>query len=340
MINSGVHIVRKLLADGTPRWHVYAYRGGPRIHTADGPRPIIGPEILDAAHEARLGERRPTEGTLAAVIADYKADDAYTRLADSTRHDYARCLDRISDTFGHGRLAAFNDPRMRAEIIAWRDTAKGTPRAADMNVSVFSTLLKWAHDRGLVRVNIAAGIPTIARSNRSDVIWTPEIWRAVAEHAPPHLMQALRLGALTGLRQGDLIELQWANVGRKSIVVETRKRKARAVVPLLDELSALLDEIAGGGTREGHILLNSRKKPWTSDGLRAVWQKVRTKAGVQNVHFHDLRGTYVTWLATKRLTNEEIARIIGWSVEHVSQIRNRYVDEAKVIVSIVDRLQA
>jgi integrase len=55
---------------------------------------------------------------------------------------------------------------------------------------------------------------------------------------------------------------------------------------------------------------------------------------------HDLRGTYVTWLAVKGLTDEQIARIVGWTARKVSQIRARYVDEARVVISLVDRLTA
>ncbi|WP_255504600.1 hypothetical protein [Novosphingobium sp. EMRT-2] len=55
---------------------------------------------------------------------------------------------------------------------------------------------------------------------------------------------------------------------------------------------------------------------------------------------HDLRGTYVTFLASKRLTDDEISRIIGWTAKRVSEIRARYVDEARVVISLVERLSA
>ena len=45
-------------------------------------------------------------------------------------------------------------------------------------------------------------------------------------------------------------------------------------------------------------------------------------------------------LAMKGLTDEQIARIIGWSAKRVSEIRARYVDEARVVISLVERLTA
>lgn len=35
---TGLHVVKKATKDG-PRWHVYAYRGGPNILTVEGARP-------------------------------------------------------------------------------------------------------------------------------------------------------------------------------------------------------------------------------------------------------------------------------------------------------------
>jgi hypothetical protein len=40
------------------------------------------------------------------------------------------------------------------------------------------------------------------------------------------------------------------------------------------------------------------------------------------------------------LTDEEIARIIGWTAKRIGEIRARYVDEARVLVSLIDRLSA
>lgn len=55
---------------------------------------------------------------------------------------------------------------------------------------------------------------------------------------------------------------------------------------------------------------------------------------------HDLRGTYVTFLASKRLTDDEISHIIGWTAKRISEIRACYVDEARFVISLVERLSA
>lgn len=206
---------------------------------------------------------------------------------------------------------------------------------------MMATLLGWAMENGMVSVNVAARIRQLHHVNKADLVWEPRHWQSIAAHWAkeklnlPHLKDALDLARMTGLRLGDLVRLDWSDVGEKAIVLTTRKRGGRAVIPILPELRSHLD---AREHRTGTVLRNSRKKAWTESGLGSVFQKAKPEGFDRTIH--DLRGTYVTFLAMKGLTDEEIARIVGWTAKRVSEIRARYVDEARVIVSLVDRLTA
>ena len=360
---TGVHVVRKPLASGIDSWNVYAWRGGPSIHKCTGPRPVITQAILSAAlaAQAKATGRKSIE-SLDDVIDQYRASPEFTRLAPRTQTDYAMWLTRISGEFGPAPVAAFNDQRMRREVIEWRDKWAHQPRSADRASVMMGTLLGWAMERAIVTINVAARIPQMHQVNKSDQVWEARHWQAVADAKdkdgqpamPSHLMDVIQLGHLTGLRLGDLVHLTWEQVGDKAIVIEhTRKRKRRAVIPILPELRTLLqrleatipkdrDEATGKRTgeqrRTGPVLRNSRGDGWGESGVKSVWQRVKPK-GFDRV-LHDLRGTYVTFLAAHRLTDQEIARIVGWTPQRVGEIRARYVDEERVIVSLVDRLSA
>jgi integrase len=323
------------LASGIVRWNVYAWRGGPCIHRQDGARPIITPALLSQAMAARqdASSKAPAD-RFSAILAAYRASPEFERLADSTQRDYRRILDRIDEQFGTAPIAAFEDRRMRREIIEWRDQWRGQPRTADKATVTIATVLGWAVHNALLTVNVAAGINHLHSADKSDQVWEDRHWEALAD-APAHLLQALRLASMTGLRLGDLVRLDWSQVGEKSIILTTRKRKGRAVIPVVPELRAFLDSIGGGA---GAVLRNSRGKPWSESGLGTVFQRSKPEGFDRTMH--DLRGTYVTWLAIKGLTDDEIARIVGWTSQRIAGIRGRYVDEARVIVSLVDRLSA
>ncbi|WP_408585965.1 tyrosine recombinase XerC [Novosphingobium sp.] len=358
---SGLHVVRKPAAAGLDRWYVYAWRGGPCIHKAAGPRPVIGPELLSAAMKARAEVLGETVESLDDVIDEYRAAPEFTGLAASTQRDYRLWLDRISGKFGNAPIGAFEDQRMRREIIAWRDEWAHQPRTADKASVTMATLLGWAQERGIITVNVAARIKQLHHVNKADQVWEARHWLAVEQArkpakagqtqgdplVPPHIMDALHLARLTGLRLGDLVRVSWEQLGEKAIVIDrTRKRKSRAVIPVFPDLRKLLDQLAakipqdkdGNRPRTGAILRNSRGGQWTESGLESSWHKSKPE-GFDRV-LHDLRGTFVTFLAGQRLTDQEIARIVGWTAQRIAEIRARYVDEERVIVSLVNRLSA
>lgn len=336
---TGLHLVKKPVKGGV-RWYVYAYRGGPCIHTADGGRPTITPALLEKAFDTK--RQGAPVGTISWLAAQYRADGDFTERAEETKRDYRKSLDRIEEEYGAAPLSAFEDRRMRGEIIKWRDKWRNQPRTADKLTVMLGTLLSWGVDRGYVAINVAAGIKQIHKADRSDLIWEPHHWAAIEAKdnkgepiCPPHLMDALKLASITGLRLGDLVAFDWKHVHANAIIVVTKKRKGRAVIPITPELRTWLD---ARPNREGPVLVNSRGKGWTESGLGSVFQKMKPDGFDRTIH--DLRGTFVTWLATKGLTDEEISRIVGWTAKRVGAVRARYVDEARVVVELTKRLSA
>lgn len=337
-----LHIVTKRRRGKPDLHYVYAWRGGPQIYSCEGVKPTITPDLLGAQMKARqesLGYHTPDIDSL---IADYEASPDYTGCAKSTLKDYRLWLTRISERFGCTPIEVFEDRRMRGDIIDWRNTWAEQPRTADKASVMMSTLLNWAVENGRLSVNVAAGIKQLHNVNKADQIWEDRHWKVMEALndkgepiCPAHVMDALKLASMTGLRLGDLVKLDWKHVGDKAIVLLTNKRKGRAVIPIVPELRRHLD---ARDHREGSVLRNSRGKPWTESGLGSVFQKAKPEGFDRTIH--DLRGTYATWLAVKGLTDEQIARIIGWTAKRVSEIRARYVDEARVVVSLVERLSA
>lgn len=334
-VRHGLHIIKRVIPSGT-RWYVYAWRGGPLIESVTGARPVVTSEWLDIAAGMRKEQRKAPRNCLTFMIQSYKVSPEYSNLAASTRRDYQRLLDRVNTEFGNAPIEAFEDRRMRSEIMAWRDKWAEKPCTADKHMVMISTLLEWGMQRGMLSLNVAAGIPNLHSADRSEIIWTDAEWTAITPHASAQLLTALRLCSLTGLRRGDLVGLVWENIKPSVIDVMTDKRKRRAVIPIFNELRDLLATL---GEREGSVLKNSRGQQWTASGLGGVYQKAKNAAGI-DVHIHDLRGTYVTYLCVKGLMNEDIARIVGWSSQTVEQVRFRYVDEMRVMSSLAERLNA
>lgn len=321
-------MVRKRLASGEDRYFVYAYRGGPRIHVQDRVRPAITQALLDKAYEERRHKGRPD--SFDSVINAYRNSPDFARLKPGTQRDYRTWLDRISQKWGTAPIRAFNAPDAKPTLIAWRDSMADTPRAADRAIGTLATVLGWAHDRGLVAHNPARGIKHLHKVNRADLIWEERHWQMVKDVAP-QVHRVLVLASLTGLRQGDLLNLTWEQVGPDYIATDTAKTGGEAVIPMHAELARTLM-----GPGKGPILRNSIGEPWTTSGFKSSWRTAKP-AGFDR-RFHDLRGTFVTRLCIAGFTDAEIADIIGWSADRIAAIRLRYVDRTRVAKARAERL--
>jgi len=339
----GVHIVARRQPGKPVRWYVYAWRGGPQIMaTTGGPRPALDAAALEQLLEARQDARQQPAGTFAALATEWRASAAWAALAPATRKIWGLTLATVQAKFGPVPLAVFEDRRVKGKIVAWRDTMAATPRKADYHIQVLRALLAYGRLTGQLAVNMAADIPQLYKGgNRAAIIWEPaevDAWQAAGQS----VRDAVNLARLTGLRRADLVELPQAAIKAHAIVWQTSKSgRARTVsVPILPALRTLLDDLATRPRQPSveTALVNSLGKAWTPGGLTASFTQERIRLALADKHLHDFRGTYVTELCLAGLTDQEIAGIAGWAPSGVAEIRRLYVDQARTVVAMGERL--
>jgi len=124
------------------------------------------------------------------------------------------------------------------------------------------------------------------------------------------------LALLTGQRQGDIIRLRWADIQDMGIHLQQSKTGKRMVIEINPELEQVLDQcwqLPGSGRDGGeHVLPTRTGKPYTSEGFRAVYQRVMRKWAAQGgsrFRYHDIRAL----AATKCATPEIAMRLLGHS---------------------------
>jgi integrase len=225
---------------------------------------------------------------------------------------------------------------MRRSIIKWRNRYAATPRAADMGIQVFSRLLSFGMEEGRLLNNLCFKLGRIYVADRSNLIWTEADLERLAKHASAEVMQAARLAALTGLRQTDLLRLCWTHIDANSIQVRTGKSRGRktADVPIYADLRAYLD---GLPRRAITVLVNTDGHPWKT-GFGSSWGEAKRAAGLDLLHFHDLRGTAATRFYMGGQSIREIANTMAWSEDQVEALINRYVKRDELMLDRIRRL--
>jgi integrase len=323
------------------RTYYYAWkgRGAPRLKSKPGSAEFVR-ELNEALATRRTGDKTKIDG----LVIAYRASDAYLDLADSTKRNWTRWLDRIRAHFGKLSIRQFDRPTIRTDIKQWRSKWKDQPRNADYAIQVLSALLSFAASDGKLGSNPCKEIDKLYDSDRSDIIWTDADLEKLREHASTEVFRAAKLASLTGLRQGDVLTLRWDQIGDLMIERETNKSRSKkrkwkkpkvAVIPLYGELREFLTSCPRTATT---VLTTSRGTPW--EGWGTGWNEAMRESGLseRNLHFHDLRGTAATKFYAADIPERHIAVMLGWSEEHVRSIITKYVNREAIIREQIARM--
>jgi integrase len=109
----------------------------------------------------------------------------------------------------------------------------------------------------------------------------------------------------TGMRAGEIVGLRWLDIDRTERAARLPKTKngASRAVPLSRAALALLDTLPPGEPQAPAFAV-------TSASLDALFRRARARAGLEDLHFHDLRHEATTRLA-RRLAVLDLAAMIG-----------------------------
>jgi len=121
-----------------------------------------------------------------------------------------------------------------------------------------------------------------------------EAQRLLAE-LPAHLRAMVRFSLATGLRQRNVMELEWSqvNLERRQAWIHPDQAKARKAiaVPLNAEAMVVLRQAQGSHSR---YVFTYKREPVKQVNTRA-WTQALERAGIKDFRWHDLRHTWASW---------------------------------------------
>ena len=120
----------------------------------------------------------------------------------------------------------------------------------------------------------------------------------------PPLLDAVKFAYLTGARQGEQLRLKLEHVDfeRRVCTFYDTKNGEDRYIPL---------------TRHAQSVLKTLSKvynyvfPITADCLKSAWNRIKTKSGIKDLRFHDLRHESVSRFFEMGLSIPEVALISG-----------------------------
>lgn len=327
----GIHRIRKQLADGSVREYHYAWRGkgAPKFWDSTSTVQIGSAEYL-AALAACAPKAAAAQGKFRAAIIAFMDSSDFTGLAPRTQSDMRKSFyhpsNGIDVKFGGAPMAAFDDPRIRAQALQWRDSIGG--KVGDDRIRHLQRVVGFAIDRNMIRQNHLREIRSVYKSNRAEIFWLPDEVEAFRKAAPAHVWRILAIALETGLRPGDLAQLSREHIHRtphgRRIVIWTQKRKRLASIPVTDRMAALIDALPHDQTR---LIVNKRGQPYQhenylGDAVSEWRDQIKLR---RELRLYDARGTAATRLLEAGADLKEIATHMGWSLKHAAEVIERYV---------------
>jgi len=214
-----------------------------------------------------------------------------------------------------GKSAADVKTKKRGRAIV-----SGGPGTAMRTMITFSAMLSWAVKRGIAKSNPAKGVPKLKCERQERFLATEEfaeLFKALREAeaegsvSPPHGM-IIRLLAFTGARKSEIMGLQWSEVDlpRNAIVLaESRSKTGAKRIPLPPQAIELLKN----RPRQGDYVfppLRSAKTGHTM-GLQKTWERVRTRAKLDDGYLHDLRHSFASMAVASGESLYVVQRALG-----------------------------
>ncbi len=243
--------------DAANKWHPLGKEYGPAMQKwAAMVKPVIGKQRMGAVMDAYIKEQLPAR-------------------KPRTQEDYLASIAMLRPVFGD----------MWPEDIEPKDIynymrLRNAPVRANRDVAVLSNVMNQAVRMGLINTNPCKQVRRNEETPRTREVLDSEI-AAYLPHCPIWMQAYIRLKLLTGLRQGDMLNIRLDQLRDDGLFVQTGKRGKRLLFTWSEDLRAAVDAIKALRHRVTSLyLFNSQRDgtAMTRSGFKSAWARAMAKA--------------------------------------------------------------
>jgi integrase len=120
----------------------------------------------------------------------------------------------------------------------------------------------------------------------------------------PLITPIIKLAVETGMRRGEILAIKRSHIDleQQALLIPETKTGHSRTIPLTSKALGILQSIPGEG---------DRIFPLSANAFRLAWERVKCRAGIEDLHFHDLRHEAISRFFEAGLTTPEVALISG-----------------------------
>jgi integrase len=137
---------------------------------------------------------------------------------------------------------------------------------------------------------------------------------ACKESTCQHLYTIVVLALSTGMRQMEILTLQWKDISLENgtIILHEMKNNERRCVPLTGHAYDLVKQLDADRKNLSTFLFPSKRistsKPYN---IRSAWDQAIGRAGIKDFRFHDLRHDFASQLLASGASLAQLSEVMG-----------------------------
>lgn len=293
---------------------------------------------------------QPTDITLAAYLAawieSYKAN-----IAPSTENGYRVNVRHISGILGAKKLQKVNAVDIESMYAELSEKLSGTSLLYVHRV--LSRALKQAVRQRLINSNPCAFVdpPKKNKDQGAQFIHANDVPKYLAALDGSYLYPAACLALFCGLRRGEVLGLQWADINNGKMAIRhnmtyTGLRAPKSgysrIIPITPPIKAMLQAQREKQNRHKEILWNKYHKSdfiVTYDDGKLIdprtfsncFKRILIRNGLPAVRFHDLRHTAASLMIMEGVDIKTVSEVLGHqSIKITADTYGHIADEHKL----------
>lgn len=334
---------------GSGIWHMsFMYRGEQvRRSTETTDRKLaqrIHDKVKGEIAEKRWFEKLPgEEKTFREMLEKYMNEH-------SARNKAPRSHIRDKSLANH-LLASFEDftlvditPKLIAEYKTNRRAEGASPRTVNYEL----TLMGHAFNLAIKEWEWCKENP-VRKVSKERVSNLRERWLTLKEEetllreSPKWLQEMITFAINTGLRQGEILNLQWAQVDlfRKTMVILEQKNKGKDTLPLNEKaLEVLKARAKVRHIKSNCVFYRANGTSIDASNLRRTFYSATRKAQIEDFHWHDLRHTFATRLVQAGVDIYTVQKLGRWkNISMVMRYAHHYPESLRAGIEVLDRVK-
>ena len=329
-------------------WHTCIRHNGKRIQKslktsnkklAIAREAMLRTGIVDGSHfKKTIGSKKTFRDMMDKFMKEHAP-----KVTGSMQNSYASSLNHLIPFFGDMNLLSMSRKEIsKYKVLRLDECAK--PATINRELAMLSKAFTLAlEDWEWINGNDKpfSKIPYEKENNERDRWLTEDDECRLIKHCPAWLSDIVVFALNTGLRQDELLSLQWSRVSfeREDMLIDKTKSGKPRAVPLNQIVINILNQRSKAKIRTIKDLVFptfSGTKILPSNLRRAFYEALR-KAGIENFKFHDLRHTFATRLAQRGIDIYKIAKLLGHEDIRMTQRYSHHSPESlRVGVEILE----